>query len=178
MSHISSERVAALAGGEDARRGEARHLAACATCARRLSETVALLEVIRRSEDPMIPAERWEDNAARVAERIAVIKPGRARPRRWRWTTVPLAAALALSVLSGVRDSHHRAPPLADIRQERDLDAGEFDCLVRSMARSNADFGIMELVLSRGVSPWAEIAAMSPEELAGFLDEIGTNGNG
>lgn len=124
MSHLSAERLAALAeAGEVARPHEAEHLAACPECARERAAYLALLSAARaerftvgapltrweaiasamRGEEGHAPVARHRDAAMRIADvRIADVPVADIAARRRVFTVATRAAAAVLLLAGGV----------------------------------------------------------------------------
>jgi hypothetical protein len=111
MSHLSTERLAAL-GDEEPTAAEAAHLLACADCARERSAYRTLVAMAHAERDAIgIPLTRWDSIAsalaseqptagpALVAREPVLVGARRGRPvRLMRW---PVQAAAGLLLLAG-----------------------------------------------------------------------------
>src|SRR6187431_674271 len=109
MSHLSTERLAAL-GDEEPTAAEAAHLAACAACARERSAYRTLVAMARTERDAIgIPLTRWESIAgAMAAEQSAPIprlvideRALATRGRTARVMRMPVRAAAGFLLLAG-----------------------------------------------------------------------------
>jgi hypothetical protein len=113
MSHLSTERLAAL-GAEEPTALEAAHLAACAACARERTAYRTLVAMAGHERDAIgIPLTRWESIASALAdERLAgAVVPGHTtrdrhvgagtRGRTVRFLRTPMRAAAGILLLAG-----------------------------------------------------------------------------
>ena len=113
MSHLSTERLAAL-GNEEPTPAEAAHLAACGACARERAAYRTLVAMAGHERDAIgIPLTRWESIAGALSEqpltRAAVAGHGSAeqsratatRLRTVRVLRTPMRAAAGLLLLAG-----------------------------------------------------------------------------
>ena len=113
MSHLSTERLAAL-GDEEPTAAEAAHLAACAACARERTAYRTLVAMAGHEREAIgIPLTRWESIAGALAtEQVAGTaaagsatheRPGTAptRGRTVRFLRTPMRAAAGLLLLAG-----------------------------------------------------------------------------
>ena len=91
MSHLSTERLAAL-GDDEPSAPEAAHLAACAACARERAAYRTLVAMAHHEREAIgIPLTRWESIAGVLADEhlMATSTPGNAARERARLTTAP-----------------------------------------------------------------------------------------
>lgn len=112
MSHLSTERLAALAD-EEPTAPEAAHLAACGVCGRERTAYRTLVAMARSERDAIgIPLTRWDAIADALAhERLAVTTPSAAssdpvveiaaRRRSARFLRTPMRAAAGFLLLVG-----------------------------------------------------------------------------
>jgi len=109
MSHLSTERLAAL-GDEEPTAAEAAHLAACAACARERSAYRTLVAMARTERDAIgIPLTRWESIAGAMAAETPtpiprLVADDRAvapRGRAVRAMRTPMRAAAGFLLLAG-----------------------------------------------------------------------------
>jgi hypothetical protein len=110
MSHLSTERLAAL-GDEEPSAAEAAHLTACAACARERSAYRTLVAMARTERDAIgIPLTRWESIAGALAnEHLAPpvvamragVPTGSTRGRTVRFMRMPVRAAAGFLLLAG-----------------------------------------------------------------------------
>lgn len=113
MSHLSTERLAAL-GDEEPTATEAAHLAACSACARERSAYRTLVAMASHERDAIgIPLTRWESIATALAnEQLTTRAPsttpgvlhvvdGAGRTRSVRFLRTPMRAAAGFLLLAG-----------------------------------------------------------------------------
>jgi hypothetical protein len=125
MSHLSTERLAALAD-EEPTAAESAHLGACADCARERAAYRTLVAMARTERDAIgIPLTRWDAIAGALANDTAVARPAAAsreggvvvasRARSVRFFRMPVQAAAGVLLLAGgaiVGRISAGAPPL------------------------------------------------------------------
>jgi len=111
MSHLSTERLAAL-GDEEPTAAEAAHLVACAECARERSAYRTLVAMAHAERDAIgIPLTRWDSIAGALANEGAVAAPAISlhgggaldarRGRTVRFMRLPVRAAAGFLLLAG-----------------------------------------------------------------------------
>jgi hypothetical protein len=113
MSHLSTERLAAL-GDEEPTPAEVQHLLACAACARERNAYRTLVAMARAERDAIgIPLTRWESIAGALAAEPVAVRPATSasarglalepapRGRAIRFTRTPLRAAAGLLLVAG-----------------------------------------------------------------------------
>ncbi|MFL5620702.1 MAG: hypothetical protein ACJ79A_20165 [Gemmatimonadaceae bacterium] len=111
MSHLSTERLAAL-GDEEPASAEAAHLAACADCARERSAYRTLVAMAHAERDAIgIPLTRWDSIAGALANEQLTAAPGlmaredaavgARRARTVRYLRTPVRAAAGFLLLVG-----------------------------------------------------------------------------
>lgn len=110
MSHLSTERLAAL-GDEEPTAAEAAHLAACDACARERDAYRTLVAMAHAERDAIgIPLTRWESIAGALANELLTAVPAQPRvatlaaatpARATRFMRIPVRAAAGLLLLAG-----------------------------------------------------------------------------
>jgi hypothetical protein len=113
MSHLSTERLAAL-GDEEPTAAEAAHLAACAACARERTAYRTLVAMASHERDAIgIPLTRWDSIASALSEQSLTRAAGgghgspeqsgitATRPRAVRFLRTPMRAAAGILLLAG-----------------------------------------------------------------------------
>jgi hypothetical protein len=157
-THVSDDALLDLALGEGAAAAR-EHAAACESCARRVAEARASLELARRSDVPEPSPLYWESMRRGVSRRIA--EEG-ARASRFQ-LLVPVAAAAALVAVLLTAPAVRREGPVA-----RPLEAWS------PLPAAEEDEGLQVLegvaLASGDLAEWDEARGLA-DTLAGLTDE-------
>ncbi len=174
--HLPDESLPDLASGRGAE-AERAHAAACASCASRVAEARAALDLVRRVEVPEPSPLYWDAMRRSVGRRIGEERPARTT---WAWLA-PLAAAAALvaTVILTTGRSHSPSPtaPAPGLPAWSALpDADDDPSLVVMEGLAAEDDALANLDEGAGVGPF--LASLSDDDYQALAASLRTVGKG